>query len=459
MVMLSLFSSCSNLGNYLSWFTRSVSFKQLQEHKISAGKRKQIENCNDDQIIICHGSVGCWQTPSQDIMEEILQKMGLIARTRLAKVCMSWSSLVMRPDIRSAPQLPWLVHPQTPNTNYLTFSNLSEGEVLNLELPKRFRGHGEFKFRAASQGWLIILQEKGLTFDMFLYNPISRSQHQLPSLDTIPSFQSYQQASLRKGHNAEDFVIKVVLSSPNISECIVAAVFEPQKVLGLCRPGDKSWTGMLYGLVDISCNKKSTKNGISAARSLNFGDDQAMTVELKLVYDQKEVGHTTEYHDGYLTSLNSDYNSYVLESATNSDKEILLIHQMLDCLMLDCEDDNEWEIEYLRTRGFIVYKIDLECGNFREVQNLGDQIIFLAEHSSSLSFPASDFKLQGNCIYFATSGYGAICLPRKTPLGPNISREIGIFSLDNGKVKRPFPSMDVVGINSPCQLSWFSPSL
>ncbi|XP_062020805.1 uncharacterized protein LOC133737214 [Rosa rugosa] len=425
-------------------------------------------------------------------MEEILRNMGLIARTRLAKVCMSWSSLVMRAEIRSAPQLPWLVHPQTPNTNYLTFSSLSEGEVVNMELPKRFRGQGKFKFRASSKGWLIILQEKGFGFDMFLYNPISRARHQLPSLNTIPSFLSFQLARMlgkvinnHADKHAENFVSKVVLSSPNISECIVAAVFEPQKELGLCRPGDKSWTvfeilnheddflmdllfsqGMLYGLVDNVDNSKSTKNGIGAARILNFGDDQAMTVELKLVYGHKEVGNTTEYHDDYLIFLNRDYNSYLLESTTNSDKEILLIHQMLDCLMPNCaaaadddDDDDESEIEYQRTSGFVVYKIDLECGNFHEVQNLGDQIIFLAEHSSSLSFPASDFKLQGNCIYFATSGYATINLPLKTLLGSNISREIGIFSLDDRKIKRPFPSLDVAGISSPSQLSWFSPSL
>ncbi|KAL6218779.1 hypothetical protein ACLB2K_011988 [Fragaria x ananassa] len=69
------------------------------------GKEKQIENGNDDQFT-CHGSAVCWQSPPQDNMEEILQKMGLIARTRLVNVCMSWSSLVKRADIRSAHHLP-----------------------------------------------------------------------------------------------------------------------------------------------------------------------------------------------------------------------------------------------------------------------------------------------------------------------------------------------------------------
>ncbi|KAL6209736.1 hypothetical protein ACLB2K_020676 [Fragaria x ananassa] len=443
-------------------WVESVSFQQLHEHKIFTVS--VVENCNDDQIT-CLGSVGCWQSPPQDVMEEILQKMGLIARTRLTNVCMSWSSLVTRADIRSAPHLPWLVHPQTLNTNYLTFSSLSEGELVNLDLPtaKRFRGHGKFKFQASSKGWLILLQEKGLisNFDMFLYNPISRAQHQLPSLNTIPSFLSFRLATMLskwKGINihAEYFVTKVVCSSPHISECIVAAVIQPHTVLALCRPGNKSWTvieilnpdeddesrslvdlifsnGRLYGLVD-NCDE-SNKNGIGAARILNFGDDQTMTVELKLVYGHKEIGNMiTENHDDYQLFLNGDFNSYLAESATNRDKEILLIHQRFDCLLDLVHDD--LDIEYKRTRGFAVYKIDLVSGKFQEVKNLGDQIIFLAEHSSSFAFAASDFKLQGNCIYFATSGYEHANLPSKFSLGQDISREMGIYSLDDGKFIR-----------------------
>ncbi|KAL6218777.1 hypothetical protein ACLB2K_011986 [Fragaria x ananassa] len=412
MAMLSLYLSYTNLGNYLTWFTRSVSYKQLHEHKIFTGS--VVENCNDDQIT-CHGSVGCWQSPPQDVMEEILQKMGLIARTLLANVCMSWSSLVTIADIRSAPHLPWLAHPQTLNTNYLTFSSFSEGELVNLDLPiaKRFRGHGKFKFQASSK--------------------VQISQNPL---------------------------------------------WLPHTVLALCRPGNESWTvfeilnpdedesrslidlifsnGRLYGSVD-NCDE-SNKNGIGAARILNFGDDQTMTVELKLVYGHKEIGNMiTENHDDHQLFLNGDFNSYLAESATNRDKEILLIHQRFDCLLDLVHDD--LDIEYKRTRGFAVYKIDLVSGEFQEVKNLGDQIIFLAEHSSSIAFAASDFKLQGNCIYFATSGYEHDNLPRNFSLGQDISREMGIYSLDDGKIKRPFPSLDVGSSSSPCKLSWFCPSL
>ncbi|KAL6211118.1 hypothetical protein ACLB2K_016346 [Fragaria x ananassa] len=64
-------------------------------------------------------------------------------------------------------------------------------------------------------------------------------------------------------------------------------------------------------------------------------------------------------------------------------------------------DDNV----YLRTRCFTVYKLDPDNSKFRRVQDLGDQILFLAEDNSSLSLLASDFKdLRGNCIYFATRG-------------------------------------------------------
>ncbi|XP_062021149.1 putative F-box protein At4g22180 [Rosa rugosa] len=98
---------------------------------------------------------------------------------------------------------------------------------------------------------------------------------------------------------------------------------------------------------------------------------------------------------------------------------------------------------------FRVYKIDPDNNYYHKVENLGDQIFFVAEDGSSLSLLASDFKeLQGNCIYFATTGSNI-----ETSC---ISCEVGIFYLDSGKIEQPFP---IVKMPRYSHLSWFTPSL
>lgn len=447
-----LFLAHQNLGDYLS-LSRSHCLKRYKR-------------CNQTRY-------GCWHTLPDDIMRKIVQHLDVPDRIRLSVVCKSWSSVAKQKDIPSA-QLPWLALPYSPYSNYLRFSSLSEGKVVELKLPKPAQGG---MFLASSKGWLVMAN--GLNRDeMFLLNPITGVQHQLPSLESTRSFQKFVETE-------ECFLPQVVLSSSNISECMVAAVFHSFKELGLCMPGDKSWSvfplldevenlhfedilfsgGMLYALV----NSPGINNGVVTACTLNFGD-QDREVELKLVYDKKENwsanNENYEIRDDYRIALNSLYYSCLLES---TNKEVLLVHKIYDTLKFAAEyealiveaEDHDWEnasyqFQYAKSSGFAVYKIDPENGNFLRVQSLGDQTLFLADYGSSLSLSSSDCKgLEENCIYFGLNGILKLLPPQRRR--STINREIGIFYLDGGKIQRSFPSVEVLN-TQVCSFSWFSPS-
>ncbi|KAL6214143.1 hypothetical protein ACLB2K_013581 [Fragaria x ananassa] len=346
----------------------------------SATKRNRQQNIStsvDD--LTCYG---CWQHPPEDIMQKILKHMSLDDRLLLSFVCKYWQSFATRRDMPSGAQLPCLVLPQPPNSQFLSFANLSKRQVVRLNMPKPVKG---VCFHASSRG---------------------------------------------KWREPQNFVTKIALSSPNTSKCIVAAFFSSHE-LGFCRPGDKRWTVFLLDDLYIAVtdiffsgttlyallrHNYASKRCTVVSYPITFEDH---VVELKLIYDE-------------IASFNSI--SYMIESSINN--EVLLIHQMLDRTFINDEPGSR--ISSVTTSGFIVYKIDVECGNFLRVQSLEDETLFLAENGSSLSSRASDHEeLVGNCIYFVQD------------------ETISIFYLDTGKTERLFP--DVVNLEG--QKGWFTPSL
>ncbi|XP_004288422.1 PREDICTED: F-box/kelch-repeat protein At1g57790-like [Fragaria vesca subsp. vesca] len=234
-----------------------------------------------------------WETLPDDVMEIILPHLCVRDRIRLSIVCKPWSSVSMRSDIPSAPRLPWLILPQS-SPNYLSYFELSEGKSGRLELPEPVPGGW---FQGSSKGWMIMVMEKDLDSTMFLVNPISGAQQQLPPLSTAPCFQKEVETARWKRYGASAFCFSVVLSTSDITshQFMVAATFGETDRLCLYKPGDRKWTilevldanecitdllfssGKLYALV-ISHNKNGV---ISSPRNLKFGDH---AVELCLGY-------------------------------------------------------------------------------------------------------------------------------------------------------------------------------
>ncbi|PRQ36140.1 putative F-box domain-containing protein [Rosa chinensis] len=147
-----------------------------------------------------------WKKLPDDVIEMIVPHLSVRDRIRLSSVCKPWSSAPMRTDIPSAQhQLPWLIFPQSCHS-YLSFFDLCEGKVGKLDLPEPVQGGW---FQGSSKGWMIMITEKDLDSTMFLVNPISGAQHQLPHLSTTPSFQSFVDTTTWKRYGASAFCYSV----------------------------------------------------------------------------------------------------------------------------------------------------------------------------------------------------------------------------------------------------------
>ncbi|RXH97390.1 hypothetical protein DVH24_007736 [Malus domestica] len=245
----------------------------------------------------------------------------------------------MRGDVRGAQELPWLLLPRICDDRMRFLSPFDGGKFHKLRVPEPIqRG----KLFGSSKGWLFMVKEKEK--DMFLFNPISGAQRQLPSLTTIPSFQIFVEAKEWKLHGASSLFIHTALSTSDVDHpgCMVAAIFDSHNVLGLCRPGDKTWSvfevldendvqGKLYSLVT-----SETKNELIVAHSLQFGDDHA--VELMLIYDNIEpIEPDIYHHECYTVTYNGAWKS-LLESTNN---EVLLIHKWHHIFQAPRNADNE----------------------------------------------------------------------------------------------------------------------
>ncbi|XP_061989747.1 uncharacterized protein LOC133708293 [Rosa rugosa] len=501
-----------------------------------------------------------WETLPDDVMEMVVPHLSVRDRIRLSSVCKSWNTVPMRRDIPSAPhQLPWLILPQCCHKS-LSFYDLYDGKVGKLDLPKPVQGGW---FQGSSKGWMIMVMEKDLDSTMFLVNPISGAQHQLPSLSTVPSFQNFVETTGWKCYGASRFSYCLVLSTSDITseQCMIAALFGEGETLCLCRPGDTTWSicevldvndvimdllfssGKLYALV-LSHDKDGF---MSAPHTLSCGGH---AVELYLVYDiMPRFSHQNEVYGDYIVYLKASLDPLLIESATNG--EIYLIHQMQDKFMKlyddenpedgggggqgegggneeddyvegrdddneehdilednedggddihdmdddndsaneehdnlednedggddihDIDDDNEehdnlednedggdviTRVEeedrdlnvYLRTSAFYVYKLHPKEKKIVSARCLEDQLLFVSG-AGQFSLPAREInKLEGNCIYFATNNHSTLHQREY------INRELGIFNLDDRRVKRSFPS---VRVSVRSRLSWFTPIL
>ncbi|KAF9599688.1 hypothetical protein IFM89_001634 [Coptis chinensis] len=136
--------------------------------------------------------------------------------------------------------------------------------------------------------------------------------------------------------------------------------------------------------------------------------------------------------------------SYLVESCG----ELLVVYRIRHCFM----DMNT--LKYVTTK-FLVFKLDKygDAPNWVEVDNLGDQMIFLGRNSA-ISISAKGVPgFRGNCIYFTDDGFEFFrrsnC--RLTCL------DNGVFYLEDGHIDSFFPLDSSHSFES--QPVWISPNI
>ncbi|XVF45675.1 hypothetical protein PTKIN_Ptkin02bG0226300 [Pterospermum kingtungense] len=418
-------------------------------------------------------SNGYWKEVPSEIMEIIVQRLSVSDRIRMSTVSKYWGAIASQKHIPTTPQFPWLTlpHDDHRNNKELSFYDMSAGKVQKLKLPKRLQGT---VCCGSSKGWLIMADDasyRNFLFpssknesDIFLFNPISREVHQLPPLTTIPG---YQQFLKEKIHNISCFVKKIELSSANVSECVVAGVFKsccfPMAEVAICRPGNKQWSIFTGKTEDdnfafsnfLIC--KSTLYLLAMVEHVeNYNLDLGAGFEMNIKIipgsyieegDQDEV-----MADDFVLLSEGAFRLYLVESTSN---EILLIKRVYDLFIERInEDDDHIEddhiLDYNKTSSFYVFKMDPSTSEWHRLDNIDDQVFFIS-FGGSASVSAKDFEgVRGNCIYFAED-YD-YCGDNPCP----ISRDCGVFYLEDGRIERPFPS---VSLPLRSRMCWFTPIL
>ncbi|XVE48737.1 hypothetical protein DITRI_Ditri01bG0026100 [Diplodiscus trichospermus] len=469
------FQIYGNLGDYLSFNAHPLQFLLISRRKAEVSNR-----------IIMQTSHGYWEDVPSDVMGVIVERLSLSDRICMSIVSKHWAAIALQKHIPTTPQIPWLTLPHGCNKKELSFYDMSAGKIQKLKLPKRLHG---MVCCASSKGWLVMAKDcpnslllhklanychhvihatipwlRHVLFhqwpapesDIFLFNPISAEVHQLPSLLTVPCYQQFLQEK-RKRHNVSCFISRIELSSADVSECIVAAAFEVSDptTIALCRPGNKQWSIFTdktedknFEFVNFLFNKGTLYviSRVQQVESYNL-ELAGSEVKLKLIPDlhmeAEDVILDIEFMTNEFALLLKNYFYLYLVESTNG--ELLLIKRICD------EYQSIADLNYLKTRSFYVFKLNQSSGQWHRLYNIDDQVLFIS-YSGSSSLSANHFAgVQRNSIYFVEDiDYG------EKYACPILSRESGIFYLQDGRIERSFPSINLPLRSNVC---WIIPIL
>ncbi|XVE48735.1 hypothetical protein DITRI_Ditri01bG0025900 [Diplodiscus trichospermus] len=475
------FQIYGNLGDYLSFNPHPLQFLLINRRKAEIPKR----------IIMQTSINGYWEDVPREIKEDILERLSLSDRIRMSIVCKYWGAIALQKHIRITSQIPWLTIPHSSNSTELSFYDMSEGKIQKLKLPKRLHG---MVCCGSSKGWLFMAKDCPYSLlwhklanychqviqatipwlghvlfqqwripesDIFMFNPISGEVHHLPSLFTIPCYQQFLR-NKGKSHSVSRFISKIELSSANVSECIVAGAFDDGDLatpimVAICRPGNNQWSTFTaksndknFELIDFLFNKRtlymiSKVNHIETYILELVGCEVNLKLIPSLHIEAEDVDLNYRLITDEFVLVSNTYSYFYFVESTRG--EMLLIKRMYD--QLESPDP----LVYIKTSSFYIFKMDHNTNQWQRLYNIDDQVLFVSG-GGSLSLSATDFEgVEGNCIYFVDDlDYSG------EDLCPILSRECGVFYLQDKRVERSFPN---TGTNLPLhtRISWFTPVL
>ncbi|XP_052520145.1 uncharacterized protein LOC128071305 [Budorcas taxicolor] len=313
-----------------------------------------------------------WAGLQHDLVIEIAERVpSMESYNSLGAVCKSWRDAATKGHLnQKAFEGPWLMHAekgeekgsspeQQQQEGMREFSSVSlGGKTRKIFLPEASK-----KRCLSCRDWLLVVAEDEI--QACLLHPLSRVQINLPKLNNLPHYDSMISYNLH-------FVEKVVLSADpsSTSDFIVIVIWGRRNRLGLCKPGDTSWTAMdewLDPFFDIVyCNNK--------LYALDW-DSRVVTCD---VDGQK-------FHQVFALPPQLIPKKYLVEFW----EKFLIVYRHIDI-----------QEDFYKTEGFTVFEVNIEDGTSVEVKDLGNKALFLG-YNSSFSIECSDFNnCKPNCIYF-----------------------------------------------------------
>ncbi|KAF8395070.1 hypothetical protein HHK36_019010 [Tetracentron sinense] len=364
---------------------------------------KMLNCINKKRLRDGHNPSG-WSELTPELLHLILKRLTLPDYLRFGAVCKSWRSIEIEKAHPPAPQFPWLMLRKSGYNANFSFFSLSEDRIYRLKLLEA-RGA---RCCGSSEGWLVMAHWKNL--DMFLLNPFSKAQIQLP-----------RQSSLHRANRIKKAI--VVLTEPNcdhsngLANLMVVMIYGDSSKLAFCRPGDETWTcfeDLFWPYSDII-----------------FYNGKLYAIK---VWMEMDVFIIDSPCPKQTLRINPPVNYGVRKYLAECHGDLLLV----------LRNSKERLKSMDPTLGFELFKLELDMSSPQftcSTVNLGNQVLFLGINSS-LSLQADNFpEFKGNHIYFT----GNSCN----------SRDVGVFSLVDGSVK-PFIPGDFSSIHPPM---WITPKL
>lgn len=395
-----------------------------------------------------------WDRLPAHIWDLIFQRLPLVDRVRASVVCKHWSSA-----LNQTLQPVWMLL-LSRYTNYddkLSFFDLSENTIGKLKFPSGANLFG------ASKGWLKLqfINIWKNNVQLFLLDPISGVKISLPPLSNI----------IKSNWIAESTLDQFQISSKDASEFVVAVTFDQGKILAVCKPHDNTKWTLFKGLPD---NYRFTTilfcEGILYAFVVNETELEEDTFQFQ-TYSMKLAGEYVILKlipiarfldigppivlEHPIEEVDFFFKNYVpIAYMVESNGELLIVVKILEVLTVEdyvSESDNPPPLfSSFRVERFQVFKVeasDHKVLHVTRLNNLDNRTLFI-HGEDSLSITGGGENFSKNCIYFLEDENGHH--------SNMISRESGVFHLDDGRIERLFPSLDLA--KGSCNW-WFFPNI
>ncbi|KAF5746152.1 F-box protein SKIP23-like [Tripterygium wilfordii] len=196
-----------------------------------------------------------WASLKTDILEAIAKLLSVEDYIRAQAVCGPWQSVLKETPFKPKPhhQLPWLMLPED-SSDICRFYSFYDRKVHTKELPE-LCGR---RCCGSSCGWMVMVDKSP---DVFLLNPVTRSQIQLPPITTFPEIVGFGVSELGR----EEYIFRndlgdeerrsgefmkycffdkvTVVENPFPSGGYMAmGIYGDLGHLAFCREGDQRWT-------------------------------------------------------------------------------------------------------------------------------------------------------------------------------------------------------------------------
>ncbi|CAN6301077.1 unnamed protein product [Urochloa humidicola] len=376
-----------------------------------------------------------WSDLQPELLGLVLRRLPSLAdRIRLRAVCRAWRHHARLEPL--PPPLPWLT------LNDGTFLSLPDGEIHRVPVPDDAR-----RCHGSTGNWLFLEHSGGVCS---LTNPFSKAAVQLPEVRTIWCREK------ANSHQRYPVYLKLVpLSSLDPSPHSLCAVLimdnKYSSKISICQPPTASafrvpnqkhildvafYDGKLYALsqeklfvLEVDSSYKGTLETPPIKCIVDSIDDPGTTVQ-----SFADKGYDCMYW-GYLAE---------------SRGRLLYVRRLVGVLATVPKKDR---MEHVRTLLFALFEADLtsnSCGQWKRVNSLGGQALFVGTHSRSL--PASECGAEEDCIYFMRD-YD------RGNFDADPFCDSGVFNMRNGKITPLLPETAVVRPQGEAgRPAWFFPS-